>query len=149
LSGQSYIAPVSTEQVGIFNVTFEPGCRNNWHIHDADKGGGQILVCVVGRGYYQEWGREAAEMKPGDCINIPVGVKHWHGAVPDSYIIPLSCLYFYHISIHFYLSPFRLALLPIYYAVGSRSEAPVQGKGAFGGMNHSEVVANSVPCSYS
>ena len=53
--GQSYLAPVSTEQVGIFNVTFEPGCRNNWHVHHADKGGGQILVCVAGRGYYQEW----------------------------------------------------------------------------------------------
>ena len=53
-SGQSYLAPVSTEQVKIFNVTFEPGCRNNWHIHEADKGGGQILICLAGRGYYQE-----------------------------------------------------------------------------------------------
>lgn len=88
--GQSYIAPVSTEQVGIFNVTFEPGCRNNWHVHRADKGGGQILVCVAGRGYYQEWGREAVEMKPGDCINIPVGVKHWHGAAPDSWFSHLA-----------------------------------------------------------
>lgn len=88
--GQSYIAPVSTEQVGIFNVTFEPGCRNNWHVHHADKGGGQILVCVAGRGYYQEWGREAVEMKPGDCINIPVGVKHWHGAAPDSWFSHLA-----------------------------------------------------------
>ncbi|MCM1153827.1 MAG: carboxymuconolactone decarboxylase family protein, partial [Roseburia sp.] len=57
--GQSYLAPLSTSQVGIFNVTFEPGCRNNWHIHHADKGGGQILVCVAGRGYYQEEGKEA------------------------------------------------------------------------------------------
>lgn len=88
--GQSFIASVSTEQVGIFNVTFEPGCRNNWHVHHADKGGGQILVCVVGRGYYQEWGREAVEMKPGDCINIPVGVKHWHGAAPDSWFSHLA-----------------------------------------------------------
>lgn len=88
--GQSYLAPVSTEQVGIFNVTFEPGCRNNWHIHHADKGGGQILVCVAGRGYYQEWGKEAVEMKPGDCINIPVGVKHWHGAAPDSWFSHLA-----------------------------------------------------------
>lgn len=88
--GQSYLAPVSTEQVGIFNVTFEPGCRNNWHIHHADKGGGQILVCVAGRGYYQEWGREAVEMQPGDCINIPVGVKHWHGAAPDSWFSHLA-----------------------------------------------------------
>lgn len=88
--GQSYLAPVSTEQVGIFNVTFEPKCRNNWHIHHADKGGGQILVCVAGRGYYQEWGKEAVEMKPGDCINIPVGVKHWHGAAPDSWFSHLA-----------------------------------------------------------
>ena len=88
--GQSLIAPVSAEQVGIFNVTFEPGCRNNWHIHHADKGGGQILVCVAGRGYYQEWGREAVEMKPGDCINIPAGVKHWHGAAPDSWFSHLA-----------------------------------------------------------
>ena len=88
--GHSYLAPVSTEQVGIFNVTFEPGCRNNWHVHHADKGGGQILVCVAGRGYYQEWGREAVEMKPGDCINIPVGVKHWHGAAPDSWFSHLA-----------------------------------------------------------
>lgn len=88
--GQSYLAPVSTEQVGIFNVTFEPGCRNNWHIHHADKGGGQILVCVAGRGFYQEWGKEAVEMRPGDCINIPVGVKHWHGAAPDSWFSHLA-----------------------------------------------------------
>ena len=88
--GQSYLAPVSTNQVGIFNVTFEPGCRNNWHIHHADKGGGQILVCVAGRGYYQEEGKEAVEMKPGDCINIPAGVKHWHGAAPDSWFSHLA-----------------------------------------------------------
>ena len=88
--GQSYLAPISTEQVGIFNVTFEPGCRNNWHIHQADQGGGQILLCVAGRGYYQEWGKEAIEMKPGDCINIPVGVKHWHGAAPDSWFSHLA-----------------------------------------------------------
>ena len=88
--GQSYLAPVSTEQVGIFNVTFEPGCRNNWHVHHADEGGGQILVCVAGRGYYQEWGGEAVEMNPGDCINIPVGVKHWHGAAPDSWFSHLA-----------------------------------------------------------
>ena len=73
--GQSYLSPVSTSQVGVFNVTFEPGCRNNWHIHNAAKGGGQILICVAGRGYYQEWGKDAIEMNPGDCINIPVGVK--------------------------------------------------------------------------
>lgn len=89
-TGKSYLAPVSSSQVGIFNVTFEPSCRNNWHIHHADKGGGQILVCVAGRGYYQEWGKEAQEMKPGDCINIPAGVKHWHGAAPDSWFSHLA-----------------------------------------------------------
>ncbi len=88
--GQSYLAPLSTEQVGIFNVTVEPGCRNNWHIHKADKGGGQILVCVAGRGYYQEWGREAVELHPGDVVNIPIGVKHWHGAAPDSWFSHLA-----------------------------------------------------------
>ena len=88
--GQSYLSPVSTSQVGVFNVTFEPGCRNNWHIHNAAKGGGQILICVAGRGYYQEWGKDAIEMNPGDCINIPVGVKHWHGAAPDSWFSHLA-----------------------------------------------------------
>ena len=88
--GQSYLAPVSTSQVGIFNVTFEPGCRNNWHIHHAKSGGGQILVCVAGRGYYQEEGKEAIELKPGDCINIPAEVKHWHGAAPDSWFSHLA-----------------------------------------------------------
>ena len=74
----------------IFNVTFEPGCRNNWHVHHASEGGGQILVCVAGRGYYQEWGKDAVEMNSGDCINIPVGVKHWHGAAPDSWFSHLA-----------------------------------------------------------
>ncbi len=88
--GQSYLAPLSTSQVGIFNVTFEPGCRNNWHIHHADKGGGQILICVAGRGYYQEEGKEAQEPHPGDVVNIPVGVKHWHGAAKDSWFSHLA-----------------------------------------------------------
>ena len=88
--GQSYLAPVSTSQVGIYNVTFEPGCRNNWHIHHAKQGGGQILICVAGRGYYQEEGKEAVEMKPGDVVNIPAGVKHWHGAAPDSWFSHLA-----------------------------------------------------------
>lgn len=88
--GKSYLAPVSKEQVGIFNVTFEPGCRNNWHIHHAKRGGGQILVCVGGRGYYQEEGKEAIEMKPGDCINIPADVKHWHGAAPTEWFSHLA-----------------------------------------------------------
>ena len=86
-SGRSFLAPVSTSQVGIFNVTFEPGCRNNWHIHHAKR---QILVCVAGHGYYQEEGKEAVEMKPGDCINIPPEVKHWHGAALDSWFSHLA-----------------------------------------------------------
>ena len=88
--GQSYLAPISTSQVGIFNVTFEPGCRNNWHVHHASNGGGQILVCVAGRGYYQEEGKPAQELHPGDVVNIPVGVKHWHGAAPDSWFSHLA-----------------------------------------------------------
>lgn len=84
------MAPISTSQIGIFNVTFEPGCRNNWHVHNASEGGGQILICVAGRGYYQEWGKDAIEMKPGDCVNIPSGVKHWHGAAPDSWFSHLA-----------------------------------------------------------
>lgn len=89
-SGQSFLAPVSTQQVGIFNVTFEPGCRNNWHIHQAASGGGQILVCVAGAGYYQEWGQPAQALQPGDVVNIPAGVKHWHGAAPDSWFSHLA-----------------------------------------------------------
>ncbi len=88
--GQSYLAPVSTTQVGIYNVTFEPGCRNNWHIHHAKQGGGQILICVAGRGYYQEEGKEAVEMRPGDVVNVPAGIKHWHGAAPDSWFSHLA-----------------------------------------------------------
>lgn len=88
--GQSYLAPVSNEQVGIFNVTFEPGCRNNWHIHHAKKGSGQILICIGGRGYYQEWGKEAQVLNPGDVVNIPPEVKHWHGAAKDSWFSHLA-----------------------------------------------------------
>ena len=88
--GQSYLAPVSKEQISIFNVTFEPGCRNNWHIHHAKSGGGQMLICVGGRGYYQEWGKEPIEMLPGTVIHIPAGVKHWHGAAPDSWFSHLA-----------------------------------------------------------
>ncbi|MCH5198835.1 MAG: carboxymuconolactone decarboxylase family protein [Oscillospiraceae bacterium] len=84
-SGQSYLAPLSSEQVSFFNVTFEPGCRNNWHIHHAKSGGGQILICVGGNGYYQEWGKDAVEMKPGSIVNIPAEVKHWHGAAAESW----------------------------------------------------------------
>ncbi|MBQ9045914.1 MAG: carboxymuconolactone decarboxylase family protein [Oscillospiraceae bacterium] len=88
--GQSYLAPVSTEQVPVFNVTFEPGCRNNWHIHHATSGGGQMLICVGGQGWYQAWGKEPVEMTPGTVINIPTGVKHWHGAASDSWFSHLA-----------------------------------------------------------
>lgn len=89
-TGQSYLAPVSTQQVPIFNVTFEPKCRNNWHIHKASADGGQMLICIGGRGYYQEWGKEAVELTPGTVINIPANVKHWHGAAPDSWFSHLA-----------------------------------------------------------
>ena len=88
--GQSYLAPVSSEQIGINNVTFEPGCRNNWHIHHATNGGGQLLVCVAGTGWYQEWGKPARLLHPGDVVNIPAGVKHWHGATADSWFAHLA-----------------------------------------------------------
>lgn len=82
--GQSWLNMLSLEQVVIGNVSFEPGCRNHWHIHHAKKGGGQILLVTAGRGYYQEWGKPARELHPGDVVNIPPEVKHWHGAAPDS-----------------------------------------------------------------
>ena len=85
--GQSYLNMLSTERVVIGNVTFEPGCRNNWHIHHK---GGQILLCTDGRGYYQEWGQPAQELHPGDVVNIPPEVKHWHGAAPDSWFVHLA-----------------------------------------------------------
>lgn len=88
--GQSYLAPVSTSQVPIYNVTFEPSCRNHWHIHHASKNGGQMLICVGGCGYYQEWEKEPVKMLPGDVVNIPAGVKHWHGAAPDSWFSHLA-----------------------------------------------------------
>lgn len=88
--GKSYLDMISTEQVGVGNVTFEPACRNNWHIHHAKKGGGQILIATAGRGYYQEWGKPAVELKPGDVVNIPAGVKHWHGVAPDSWFQHLA-----------------------------------------------------------
>ena len=88
--GQSYLNMLSLDQVVIGNVTFEPGCRNNWHIHHADKGGGQILLVTGGRGYYQEWGKPARELHAGDVVNIPAGVKHWHGAAPTSWFAHLA-----------------------------------------------------------
>lgn len=88
--GQSYLAPVSGKEFPISNVTFEPACRNNWHIHHASSGGGQVLICVGGRGYYQEWGKDAVKMTPGTIITIPEGVKHWHGAASDSWFSHLA-----------------------------------------------------------
>lgn len=85
--GQSYLNPLTNPKETVFmaNVTFEPGCRNNWHIHHADKGGGQLLICVDGKGWYQEEGKPAQSLKPGDVITIPAEVKHWHGAQKDSW----------------------------------------------------------------
>lgn len=90
--GDSFLNPLTDPKCGLFlaNVTFEPGCRNNWHIHHAKSGGGQILICVAGHGFYQEWGKAAVEMLPGDVVNIPAGVKHWHGAAPDSWFSHLA-----------------------------------------------------------
>lgn len=88
--GQSYLNMISTEQVVVGNVTFEPGCRNNWHIHHADKNGGQMLLCTAGAGYYQEWGKEPRKLQPGDVVHIPTGVKHWHGAAPDNWFTHLA-----------------------------------------------------------
>jgi len=88
--GRSYLAPVSAEQVPVYNVTFEPGCRNNWHIHHAKSGGGQMILCVGGRGWYQEEGKEAVGLLPGKVINIPAGIKHWHGAAADSWMAHLA-----------------------------------------------------------
>lgn len=89
-TGNSYLAPVSTQPLFIANVTFEPSCRNNRHIHHAKSGGGQMLICVGGRGYYQEEGKEARELHPGDIVSIPAEVKHWHGAAPDSWFSHLA-----------------------------------------------------------
>lgn len=86
--GNSYLNPLTDIRKGefpLFNVTFEPGCRNNWHIHHADKNGGQILICTAGRGWYQEEGKEAVNLRSGAVIVIPANVKHWHGAKKDSW----------------------------------------------------------------
>lgn len=91
--GNSFLNPlVEPGKAPLFltNVTFEPGCRNNWHIHHADKGGGQVLVCTAGEGWYQEEGKDAVELLPGKVIVIPAGVKHWHGAKKDSWLAHIS-----------------------------------------------------------
>lgn len=87
-SGNSYLNPLTDPAAAwlpLFNVTFEPGCRNNWHIHHASAGGGQILICTAGRGWYQEAGKAAVALSPGSVIVIPANVKHWHGAQQDSW----------------------------------------------------------------
>ncbi|MCD8181467.1 MAG: cupin domain-containing protein [Firmicutes bacterium] len=86
--GNSFLNPLTDPSecpVFLANVTFEPGCRNNWHIHHADKGGGQILICTAGEGWYQEEGKAPVSLAPGKVIVIPPEVKHWHGAKADSY----------------------------------------------------------------
>ena len=89
-TGNSYLAPISREQVVVSNVTFEPRCRNNWHIHHAKSGGGQMLIGIAGRGWYQEEGKPAVEILPGTVIHIPAGVKHWHGASADGWFAHLA-----------------------------------------------------------
>ena len=87
-TGKSYLNPlvdIGDNLMFIANVTFEPGCRNNWHIHHAKTGGGQVLICIAGEGWYQEEGCEAVSLKPGSVIEIRSGVKHWHGAKADSW----------------------------------------------------------------
>ena len=91
--GNSYLNPLTKwgqDPLFLANVTFEPGCRNNWHIHHASQGGGQILICTAGEGWYQEWGNEPVELLPGKVIVIPEGVKHWHGAKKDSWFAHIS-----------------------------------------------------------
>ena len=90
--GQSYLNPLgkTSEGVGFANVSFEPGCRNNWHIHRAKSGGGQVLLCIAGKGYYQEEGKPVQKLAPGDVVIIPANVKHWHGAQPDSWLSHIS-----------------------------------------------------------
>lgn len=85
--GKSFLGLLTTERIVIVNVSFEPGCRNNWHVHHK---GGQVLLCTAGRGYYQEWGKEPRELQAGDVVNIPPEVKHWHGAAPDSWFAHLA-----------------------------------------------------------
>lgn len=88
--GQSYLNMLSTEQVTVGNVTFEPGCRNNWHIHHAKNGGGQMLIVTAGKGLYREFGGKTRLLLPGDVVHIPAGVKHWHGAAKDSWFQHLA-----------------------------------------------------------
>lgn len=87
-SGASFLNPLVTDPecvVGVHNVTFEPGCRNNWHVHHATAGGGQVLLCTAGSGWYQADGEEAVSLEPGSVVFVPAGVKHWHGAKAGSW----------------------------------------------------------------
>ncbi len=85
-TGKSYLKPLAkTDNIFMANVTFEPSCRNNWHLHKAEKGGGQLLLCVDGEGWYQEHGKPAQSLRAGDCVTIPANIKHWHGAKKNSW----------------------------------------------------------------
>ena len=90
--GKSYLKPLTDPSKTVFvaNVTFEPGCRNNWHVHHAKQGGGQLLICVDGEGWYQEEGKSAQSLRPGDVVTIPAEVKHWHGAKKDRWFSHLA-----------------------------------------------------------
>ncbi len=88
--GQSYLNMLTTVGVTVGNVTFEPGCRNNWHIHHATKGGGQILLCTAGSGWYQAEGEAPVSLEPGSAVSIPANLKHWHGAKADSWFSHLA-----------------------------------------------------------
>ena len=86
-TGQSYMKTLSDDNatLAIWNITYEPACRSEWHVHTSDKGGGQVIICVDGNGWYQEEGKTAKALKEGDVIEIPPGVNHWHGATADSW----------------------------------------------------------------
>lgn len=92
-TGNSYLNPLTVPgetPVFLANVSFEPGCRNNWHIHHAKRGGGQLLICTAGSGWYQEAGRAPVSLEPGMVITIPPEVKHWHGAKRDSWFAHIA-----------------------------------------------------------
>lgn len=91
-TGKSFLNILTdkNDAMTVMNVTFEPACRNNWHVHHSTKGGGQMLICVGGKGWYQEWGKPARALKEGDVVSIPANVKHWHGASKDSWFAHLA-----------------------------------------------------------
>ena len=92
-AGHSFLNPLTKAgecPIAMSNVTFEPGCRNNWHIHHAGRGGGQMLICTAGEGWYQEAGKAAQSLAPGAVVYIPAGVKHWHGAKKDSWFAHIA-----------------------------------------------------------